>query len=357
MAGRETRTPALVYRVRSVPAPTESAGSLTFVEYLLVPHTAGAAGASDGGVCLRLPHELPARFGGRALRTDVIRRCGNGVTEETTAVAVASAAFDCIQHVTWGGIVAGSGVWIVADDCSPRGAFAPAGVAARVQWMSVPVDEGDATLLRSLHGTIRALAGISPDAPDPLSLYHGTATAAVPAISASGLLATHGMLGEGVYVGTLWKAARFASMTQAYEPRPGAVLRVLCFATKFAELPRPSWACACERCTPHSEPVAPLTSSGTVEAGARASGLGLSATICDHASVWAREGWDGAHARVSDVPVGTCRDGTPKYLLRNEEWVIRPSLVVPSHVAEVDAATLSSGGVHYEPLHRGARIR
>lgn len=81
----------------------------------------------------------------------------------------------------------------------------------------------------------------------PFVVYHGTARSAVKSILDNGLRATDGMLGHAIYFGSFWKAFRFATLTQDYKKRPGAILRCYAFWTLPYFMPQDK-ACACKKC-------------------------------------------------------------------------------------------------------------
>jgi len=58
------------------------------------------------------------------------------------------------------------------------------------------------------------------------------------------------MLGNGVYLGTFWKATRYACLTQDYKAQSGSVFRIFAFPKNLRELPSPSWKCTCGCPTP-----------------------------------------------------------------------------------------------------------
>jgi len=83
---------------------------------------------------------------------------------------------------------------------------------------------------------------------EPRVVYHGTARDTVKAIVSEGLKPTFGMVGLAVYFGTFWKAFRFATRTQDYEKRPGAILRYYTFWRRVHYKLPSDTPCACEKC-------------------------------------------------------------------------------------------------------------
>jgi hypothetical protein len=81
----------------------------------------------------------------------------------------------------------------------------------------------------------------------PFVVYHGTARSSAKSILENGLKPTEGMLGRAVYFGSFWKAFRFASLTQDYKKRPGAILRCYAFWTTPYFM-APDKVCKCAKC-------------------------------------------------------------------------------------------------------------
>jgi hypothetical protein len=261
--------------------------NLSYFEYLVVP--------KDGK--LVLPDDLPFRF-----NTRIESYFENGIVVQS------------IPHqkkiITRKGILEGNGVWIVADDCTKRGQYGD--VDGIRQFMSVEIDEDAAKKIKNHSDSQTSFK--------PLSLYHGTTPECIEKIFSFTICPSYGgMLGDAVYVGTFWKAVRFATMTQDYKHREGALLRVLVMARSVVDLPRPGWYCKCEDCL----------SSRKIN------------QIADH---------DGTFLNTFDcVHVNTCDK------LKNEEWALGPMcMFVVTHAAIVDPSSL--GGAHHDPLYRKSKI-
>jgi hypothetical protein len=145
-------------------------------------------------------------------------------------------------------------------------------------------------------------------------MYHGTAECNVDTIKASGLQPHAGMLGFGVYLGTFWKATRYACLTQSYKPQSGSVFRVFAFPTNLIELPS-TWKCDCGCLTPE---------------------------IADHKGALKHD----IHLSQSHLK----RDGRVK----NEEWVIKGKTYI-QQCARINESTFPSP--HYDPTFRGTSIQ
>jgi len=59
----------------------------------------------------------------------------------------------------------------------------------------------------------------------------------------------------------------------------------------------------------------------------------------DHIGEW-RRGFDAMHMPVVRVDGMRTKRGAPTYLVRNEEWVVKPELVVPVSVAALNMETI-----------------
>lgn len=99
-----------------------------------------------------------------------------------------------------------------------------------------------------------------------------------------------GMLGAAVYLGTFWKATRFAARTQDYKIRDGSVMRVLAF--------------------PQRDKIATLPKVGRIlrKPGESVKDFAFR-EIADESGAW-KEEYDGVYVGPSTERVGTKTDGT-----------------------------------------------
>ena len=265
-----------------------------FYEFLLIPN----------GLVLSLPQSLPSRYNSRVLR----------VTSNYTEV---SSAIDSeVLQVRLQSILSSNGVWVVPSDCEPRGCI-QGEIEGIPQFMGIRISEE----------ACKAIISVSKKAEftSPLVVYHGTSSDNVHQIIDQGLIPTVGMLGEAIYTGTFWKAARFACFKQDYSKRYGSIFRILAFPDAIAEFPRSGWSCSC----------------GCND---------LSAIICDHVGIW-KTSFTAAHASVTPS-IGLTRSGDKKYLLKNEEWAFKKECsLVLTHWANIEI-----DGMHYDPTSRSATI-
>lgn len=244
------------------------------------------------GELLDLPEEVPARLEGRV--RDVL-----GTT----------IAFSLPHAKPWLSSRASlekNGIWLCGGDARARG-----GVEPRV--FGIPLSR-------------RLLAALGKLPCEWRVLYHGTGAEAHASISMLGLLASAGQLGHGVYLGSFWKACRFAGRDQDYCLREQPIVyRVL--ARRVAQLfyPRDGWKCECPRCEK----------------------LEVSrAAACDHGRTWS----SGECGRLLCTQYA---DGG--WTTRNEEWCYaRNDVIRLCEAMPLDKTSIN--GPHYDPLQRDIRI-
>jgi len=255
------------------------------------------------------PHSLPEGF----------KMIDEKVFNEGKAVQV-EYAYSGLEFVSKE--IVRKGVWILGSDCIPRGEFMPENVAGRRTFFGIPIQEESAVAILAFESYLKTAK--------PISVYHGTDYALENQVAA-GLEETYGMLGYGVYCGTIYKAARFACLTQDYQRRNGTVFRAIAFAYNIREYPMENYFCKCERCTKYD----------------------WAAKLSDHGTWWKLQGFDGAHASASTDSSGLCRDGKAKYPLRNEEWVFPKEVLVLTHYARIDQRNMPPT---YDPMFREVQI-
>lgn len=190
------------------------------------------------------------------------------------------------------------GIWITRDDLTYRG--------GGITMFGVPIQELQWPFPKN---NIRVA-------------YHGTAKENMDSIRAHSLRPTFGQLGVGIYVGSFWKACRFAGRDQKYQLRDEPlVLRVLWEEENIISFPRRE-ECTCE--------------------------------ICANRSSEQRQAC--GHLLIHDKTCGELRVGkysTGKWITQNEEWVI-PRVLRISECMELDKNTLSEV---YDPLQRDIKIK
>ena len=165
--------------------------------------------------------------------------------------------------------------------------------------------------LNTLHDVSKAFASLPWT--EPIVVYHGTQRDTSKIIMQEGLKPTFGMLGHAIYFGSFWKAFRFATLTQDYKTRPGAIMRYYAFWPKVYKrnLYGP---CVCEKCIkkPHGSVVA------------------------DHTSEW---------AKYAQAVLVEPEEGKP---ISNEEFAsLDDSLVLLDSIGYANASTK-----HHEPFNR-----
>ena len=247
---------------------------------------------------LDFPQVLPLRFQTRATLL------ADGAYE------VRSAAFSTSTDTNIASLAA-NGIWITKSDAVARGNTQPC-------VFGIPLTSR----------VIEALL-LFPSSNVHVA-YHGTSLEAWKSIASSKTLrASEGQMGIGVYLGSFWKACRFALRDQAYAWRPSnRVMRVLFYAKHFDLYPKPSRWCTCSKyCT-----------GKTVE----------KASACDHLRDWQADAYDAA-----TLQVGQFTDGT--WITRNEEWVVKPQNILRlGEAVSIDQSSACQS--HYDPLQRDLKI-
>jgi len=221
------------------------------------------------------------------------------------------------------------GMWICEDDFTPRG-----NVDAAVFGMPLPPNpfQGAQEFFDCWAKGIKVRVA-----------YHGTSKECFKQIAKSELKCTFGMLGTGIYVGSFWKACRFAARDQAYELRTDpTVLRVLwtCDEDDILMFPRKTsdGYCLCGRCylNPEQKPYCAHVADFTRDAK------------FPPQKPYGRGPWKAGQLFPCKYPSG-------KWATQNEEWIINPSLLVSLEQAmELDGSTLEKP--HYNPLQRNIKV-
>ena len=222
------------------------------------------------------------------------------------------------------------GMWICQDDFTPRGNVAPT-----VFGISLPPNPFIESLpilnswsLTTLHVRVA---------------YHGTSKESFKEIVHSELKCTYGMLGTGIYIGSFWKACRFAARDQLYQEREHpTIMRILwaCEDSDILHFPRSflDGYCLCARCylTPEQKP------------------------FCAHVADFTRNAkfppekplFKGVWKAGQLLP---CKYPSGKWVTQNEEWIINPSLLLGIQQAiELDKSTIARP--HYDPLQRNIGV-
>lgn len=202
-----------------------------------------------------------------------------------------------------------AGFWITRDDTTERGGMRAV--------FGIPLHPDVCSSFGMLGGFLSF--------PSPVMVaYHGTSKANYASIQQHGLHATHGQLGKGLYIGSFWKACRFAGRDQTYTLRSDPiVLRILWTGT--IQVYPSSVACPCSMCSAKPEE---------------------KRLTCDHLKVW--NNFDAGQLRI-----GQYSDG--KWITQNEEWCVAPSCILRlGEMVDIDPASIS--GPHYDPTQRTIRI-
>ena len=228
------------------------------------------------------------------------------------------------------------GTWCAFHDLAHQGG--PLG-PTKATYFGIPIDM---TLDHTLMFAVRDIyewysANVAPVdiQNEPRVVYHGTARENVRSIVSEGLRPTFGMVGLAVYFGTFWKAFRFATRTQTYEKRPGAMLRYYAFWRRVQyKLPTDA-PCACDKCQKL------LRKRATTEEKAKNR---LMAVFADHNRTWTQQ-----NGYVYDaILVMPVVDGPIKNM---ECACVDDSLVLLDSIGHAESTT-----EHHEPFHRDLMI-
>lgn len=216
-------------------------------------------------------------------------------------------------------------LWVTSGDLRPSGGF---GDSIAPKWavygIPLPVEA-----IQQFYNAFQALK----DPMEVIIAYHGTDAKNHAAICAEGLKETFGMMGHAVYLGSFYKACRYAKFTQDYEPRKQGIVFRCCISTKEFGLLKPiadgsAKPCPCSRCRPVSD---------------RAQ-----AQVADHAALW-KQSFDAIL-----VPVEATRYGNSNYVIRNEEYAVKRHCVSIMDARFLDMSSMLDAP--YKPLQRDQTI-
>lgn len=258
---------------------------------------------------LTLPSTLPSRFKERIERSMPIDAFMHGY--EIRSSAPKDATCRTLENVM------SDGMWVVESDWLGKGGVPEEGVPFLPTVFGVPVNVPHGTWW----STLQLAFGVRP-ANAPIVVYHGTGKEHVSSILAQGLRPTFGMMGDAVYFGSFWKAYRFATLTQDYKDRDGAIFRCLAF-WKHMHLQsfQTTRRCGCTKC-------------------------GDTETLSDHTQRWAK--------RADAVLLTPCKIGD-KWVVRNEEYAARTADGV--HLDTLAFVKRAAPGSTYEPWNRTVKLQ
>jgi len=212
------------------------------------------------------------------------------------------------------------GEWLCSGDCIPRGKFMPTNQEEKCTYFGVEIDKTQAQAILKLDDILCKSENVDAYT----VVYHGSNISNLQGILEEGIKETYGMVGQGCYLGTYWKASRFACWGQEYKMQQGCIFRCFVTAKKVFSLPCDSWKCSC-----------------------------CKSIISDHTNTLIKEN-DCIFVDPPQYSVGLCRDGSPKYLLRNEEWCSKKEFVKIINYAFLDLTSYSST---YDPNYRNIKIK
>jgi hypothetical protein len=229
------------------------------------------------------------------------------------------------------------GIWICEGDCEAFGGVPPTLFGIPLGPEISRAFEMHKSILQSWSSSEWKRARVS---------YHGTSYENYLGICTLGLKSSFGMLGTGVYLGSFWKACRFAARDQEYKFREKpSVLRVVwtCKDEDVLHFPRQIMYCFCAECYLRPE----------------------QRSFCGHTMDWTPT------AKVFPEKMPKDRKGGPRYfagflkpckfpdsnkfVTQNEEWVINSSCIL--RLAECVTLNLDSvAKPSYDPQQRDIKI-
>jgi hypothetical protein len=261
----------------------------------------------------KLPSEIPAKYLSRVLKRDQTELfVWVHSIRHTDPYYASSSTFK-------------DGLWICKDDFTARGGVPPSVFGCPISAKN-PCDHS-------------ILEQWSPTLCHIRVAYHGTSREAFHSIATHGFNNTFGMLGTGIYVGSFWKACRFAARDQQYQEREQPiVIRLLwkCREEDILKFPRSfeDGFCLCSKCYGNPEQKA----------------------FCAHTYDWSanssfpppkpfyRGSWKAGQLLPTKYPSG-------KWATQNEEWVLNASLIQGiAQAVQLDRSSIARP--HYDPLQR-----
>lgn len=277
----------------------------------------GTTSTTKQAKVLDLPKTLPRRFEGRIIKSfsiQVSSLCGNDVVPCVLVDSKAPGVMkQTLQDIT------ANGVWACYQDTISRGSYAGNENIVRGFPSFFGLHIHPSIYFKLYNGLSEAYLALGLNiSHEPYIVYHGTARSTVPEILKKGLKSSYGMLGQAIYFGTFWKAFRFATRTQDYTKRQGAILRLYAFWHKVHVRTLDSDYCNCAKCIK------------TRQTDSR--------RLADHDSLWASFG-DAVHV-VAGGP------------LKNEEYACAND----EKLCIVSVAHVESTTEHHEPLLRSLEI-
>ena len=175
----------------------------------------------------------------------------NGITQYQTLVKPIELQVNLVQSEYQGvakrtlNDIQLNGSWVTYNDTFPKGGPLGPYVASL---FGLPIDNDVHRILyKWTLRDIYTFVDLNVEQ-DPIVVYHGTAKENTASILANGLKPSFGMLGTAIYYGSFWKAFRFATLTQDYKRRKGAILRIYAFWNSTHILTKHSGPCLCETC-------------------------------------------------------------------------------------------------------------
>jgi hypothetical protein len=181
---------------------------------------------------LKLPTQIPTRFLNRIEKKTLLG-------PKFECLKVHSEQKSCGLR-TYKNIIS-DGIWIVESDTIPKGGIRELNIPYSISIFGIPI------VSQIPWGALYTIEMIDTKCV-PIVVYHGTEKCNVKSILQDTLRPSFGMFGNCVYFGSFWKAYRFASFTQDYKARDGAIFRCLAFWKKMYIRNMHMSICICASC-------------------------------------------------------------------------------------------------------------
>lgn len=283
---------------------------------------------------LVLPSIFPEKYRDRILKTHVL--------DKETLILIDSSAHSTSTRTNQS-LLHQAGLWICEGDCESFGGVAPSVFGIPLSMEAIKAFKTYAKVLTQNY------RGGEESLKKTRIAYHGTSYKNYLGICYSGFKCTFGMLGTGVYLGSFWKACRFAVRDQNYTIREKpVVVRVLwvCEDQDLLNFPRKIMYCFCAECYRRPE----------------------QRSFCGHTMDWQADAKifpekvpndriQGQGTRYWAASLKPCVfPESKKNVTQNEEWVLNPTCII--RLAECATINLDSVELtQYNPLQRNIKIK
>jgi hypothetical protein len=210
------------------------------------------------------------------------------------------------------------GLWITDGDFVPRGEIQES-ISGIINIFGIPISTDTIEKWKQVILQFQTYPSQFSTCRIPIVLYHGTSKSNFASILNTGLEESRGMLGQGVYLGSFWKACRFACRTHDYRRIDDPlVFRVIVLATSIQT--QPSQRCRCSQCE-EDQSLLPL--------------------YTDHYSYWRKR-----HDMIY-LPSTKLKN---KYIVKNAEWAVKKNTITIQQAVDIDSSSVD--WENYNPFQR-----